>query len=260
MRATNTRDVGKLVVGLFSLGIGAAVLLDWEYIRDSLGRQTGDVASSVLADEKLQQSGVEMTRALVHGLIEDADTRRKTVDFLSNVSASKHVVNAAAALVADVLAREEVRATVFESGRDVLARLMNDEATRAAAVVFVNELLQDESTRARLVTLFQSVLADPTTRKSVSLLFADLLDTDEVTRSASALGVRAAHNTLESDSVHEHAVDVARGVLTDERVQKDAGDTLWNAAKYSVRPRWLWGSDETAAHAGDDRPPEPPQH
>ena len=61
-----------------------------------------------------------------------------------------------------------------------------------------------------------------------------LLERDDSRAALADAFADAAHRALDDDDVRDHASRAVQDALSDRKVQKTAGDALWNAYKYSI--------------------------
>jgi len=229
----------------------AAVVAVVYVFRDSLlghlGRQTADVASRSLEDGSVQLKAEQVAKAVVHTVLNDHEVLGRAVTFLQSV------------LVQDSTRQEVMR---------LLIRVLKDPATlaqvREVALHVVAEVAKDPDARDQLATLVVRVMALPEVQHAVGELGETALRrlsepaAQQLVRTAIQDGAIAA---LTSSAVLEEAKRAVASLATDKGVQVAVGKGIWNAAGYSVTPRWLLskkagdsGDSDAEGEAGAEAP------
>ena len=143
--------------------------------------------------------------------------------FLQDILSKPGTQEAVIRLLTNVLSDPEAQRKLLITLKQLIARSFSDPTFRRNLAHNLNYLFNDENTKQGLSILFSYILDDAAFRDHAKTFSQEVLASKSVTDQAVLLGKSVIH-----------------GVVSDDTVQKNTGDGLWNAFTYSVKPRWSW--------------------
>jgi len=248
------------VLGLTALALGVLVFLFGEELKNFFSQHGADVASRSLESESVQMSAEVLSKAVVQQVLSDEKTIEHAIDFLRQLVSRQDTQQLLVSLLLQVLKDPTTQSFVSQFVKETVAiYLMQDEQTLQVASNFVYKIMEKQETKDQLVQLLNAALQDEKFRQQAAEMFASVILYDVVKKNGTELGLHAVHNVLDDEGVKQHSESFVSNVLTNQKVQHDAGFAIWEAVKVSVTPGWFY-SPPKPEQAGEEKKEEaPPQ-
>ena len=220
-------------------------------IKDTVAEEAAELGALTMSNEAIRGEVRSIGRYLAHELLHDPA-----------------VGDAAATLAADVVRRPSTRDAFLDLVVWTVGRDATRHAVRGQLGAVVGDLCDDEPTRAKFGALIAAALQTPAAQEAIAVVGADLIGRDTTQEATAALAQRLLDRDDVRDAIEDALVDAALGALgdaelrdgarkaasttlADRKVQKSAGDALWNAYKYSIG----LGPRRVATPSSDPAPP-----
>lgn len=223
----------RLIAGVV-VGVGLVLYLARDSIKKQMSEEAAELTSRTLEHESIRASAEMVGKYLAHEILHDPN-----------------VADAATTLTKDVLVQQGTKEAALDLVTWIVEKDVSRDVVRSLLKNVVMDLAQDDDVVQRLAELVAAALGREAAKNATVLLGAELLDDDRTLDAAKRLAIRlleredsraaltdafaaAAHRALDDDDVRDHASRAVRDALSDRKVQKTAGDALWNAYKYSI--------------------------
>lgn len=235
LRAANRQSERRLrlVFGLL-LAVGGLVYLWRDRIKKRMTEEAAELTSRTMQHESIQKSAEMVGKSLAHEILHDATVAQAATKLTRDVLLQRETRDAALDLVLWIVERDESRQVVRSLLKTVVIDLAQDDEVVEELASMAARALKRESARNAVVDLGAKLLDDEITLDAAARLALRLLDREDARAMLGATFADAAHRALDDRDVRNHASAAAREALSDRRVQKSAGDALWNAYKYSI--------------------------
>lgn len=235
LRAANRQSERRLrlMFGLL-LAVGGLVYLWRDRIKKRMTEEAAELTSRTMQHESIQKSAEMVGKSLAHEILHDATVAQAATKLTRDVLLQQETRDAALDLVLWIVERDESRQVVRSLLKAVVIDLAQDDEVVDELASMAARALKRESARNAVVDLGAKLLDDEITLDAATRLAIRLLDREDARAMLGATFADAAHRALDDRDVRNHASTAAREALSDRRVQKSAGDALWNAYKYSI--------------------------
>jgi len=230
------------------LVFAATLYTYWDHLKSFFGKQGAEVASMSLKSEDLQRTSVEM----VNSVLTDPNTTNKVVELLKDLVRRDDTKALLVGLVVRIMQDESTKTNLGILLSQQLKILLKDPNTLNVLADFVEMLLKREDTKDNLKVLVWNVLQDEQFKGDVQNWAQDLVLSETVKNSAIQLGLKTVDDVLKNENVRKAGVNYLVGVVTDRKVQSQAGHALRNAALISINP---WHNSSSDADHDINTPP-----
>ena len=231
--AERSRQQWRVVTAFFA-ALALSAYLFRRDIKDTVAEEAAELGALTMSNASIRSEVRSIGRYLAHEILHDPA-----------------VGDAAATLAADVVRRPSTRDAFLDLVVWTTARDATRHAVRGQLGAVVGDLCDDAPTRERVGALLAAALATPATTAAIATVGADVLGRDTTQEASAALAQRlldrddvraaledalvdAALGALDDAEVRDGARKAASTTLADRKVQKSAGEALWNAYKYSI--------------------------
>ncbi|CAF1564623.1 unnamed protein product [Didymodactylos carnosus] len=161
--------------------------------------------------------------------------------------------------------------------QEVVNKLLIDPHILSKTVLFLEKIIQDENTKQTLIRLLQHLMIDKTMQKYVTeftanivleimakpeteiqlgellrrailqqdnkdalfILLKKLIEDTDTKQLLTDLAIQISHNVLNDENIKIAATVFVKEILNQSSLQHEAGDALWNAVKYTLKPKWF---------------------
>eukprot|EP00058_Branchiostoma_floridae_P003542 XP_002589030.1 hypothetical protein BRAFLDRAFT_87503 [Branchiostoma floridae] len=207
-------NIIKILLALAVLS-GLGVYLFREEVRQNVAEEVSNVATRSMADEELVNRANELSKALVNNVLNDDNILNQTKEFSSN-------------LIIDIMADANNQEKMGLLLKNVILTTLSDEDMQKEMAVHVKSILARPEVRDAVLAVLQELFNEPRVQQEVADFFKRVLASDTVQGEATELG-----RTISSS------------LLRDDGLQKEAGDMMWGAFKYSFTPTFVpWTSSD----------------
>jgi len=226
MRAVHLSEQTRFTKGVV-LGISLLALLSLvgylfrDSVKTTTAEQVADVAKRSLADSDVKDQVNTLSQDVVHRLLTDQAVLSTALQFTQRLLHEPGTQTALANLLQRLLADPKTLDWGKEFSSRLVAQLTADEKVQRQVAELVKGALMQENNREMLINLLKQTVND---ERSMS----------ELRR----VGAQSAKDVMNDDGVQKHMTEFMKGVLADSSLQQQAGDALWSAVRYSIRPTW----------------------
>ncbi|XP_066283031.1 uncharacterized protein [Branchiostoma lanceolatum] len=214
-------NVLKILLALAVLS-GLGVYLFRDEVRQNVAEEVSNVATRSMADEELVTRVNELSKALVNDVLNDENILNRTKEFSSN-------------LIIDIMADEHNQEKMGLLLKNLILKTLSDENMQKEMAVHVKSILSRPEVRDAVLAVIQGLFNEPRVQQEVRVLFLLLMH------------YYFFKSVLASDTVQGEATELGRTIssslLRDDGLQKEAGNMMWGAFKYSFTPTFVpWTS------------------
>ena len=226
-----TRFVKGVVLGVSLLAVlSLSAYLFRDSVKTTTAEQVADVAKRSLADSDVQHQVNTMSQDVVHRLLTDQAVLSTALQFSQRLL---HEPGTQTALL-NLLQRMLADPKTLEWGKEYSGRL-------------VAQLTADENVQRRVAELVKGALMQDNNREALITLLKQTVNDERSLSELRKVGSQSARDVMNDPAVQQHMTDFMKGVLADSSLQQQAGDALWSAVRYSIRPAWT----KPASHKDD---------
>ncbi|CAH1263674.1 Hypp2744 [Branchiostoma lanceolatum] len=201
-------NVLKILLALAVLS-GLGVYLFRDEVRQNVAEEVSNVATRSMADEELVTRVNELSKALVNDVLNDENILNRTKEFSSN-------------LIIDIMADEHNQEKMGLLLKNLILKTLSDENMQKEMAVHVKSILSRPEVRDAVLAVIQGLFNEPRVQQEAADFFKSVLASDTVQGEATELG-----RTISSS------------LLRDDGLQKEAGNMMWGAFKYSFTPTFV---------------------
>ena len=228
-----TRFVKGVVLGVSLLALlSLSAYLFRDSVKTTTAEQVADVAKRSLADSDVQHQVNTLSQDVVHRLLTDQAVLSTALQFTQRLLHEPGTQAALQNLLQRLLADPKMLERGKEYSGRLVAQLTADEKVQRMVAELVKGALMQDNNREALITLLKQTVND---ERSLS----------ELRR----VGSQSARDVMNDAAVQAHMTEFMKGVLADSSLQQQAGEALWSAVRYSIRPAW----GKAANHVRDEK-------
>ncbi|CAF0862422.1 unnamed protein product [Didymodactylos carnosus] len=234
-----------------------------------------DVSLSVLRKLRLRERNMNVKTILIgSGILVVIVTG---ILYLFRHPIKKTTISQVADVAKRSLETEDVQQQVNQLSQEVVNKLLIDPHILSKTVLFLEKIIQDENTKQTLIRLLQHLMIDKTMQKYVTeftanivleimakpeteiqlgellrrailqqdnkdalfILLKKLIEDTDTKQLLTDLAIQISHNVLNDENIKIAATVFVKEILNQSSLQHEAGDALWNAVKYTLKPKWF---------------------